>query len=73
MVSDDQQLEPVWQDEKIALRNAVSLWADATTVAASARRTDLLRDKTKAVVAFFDLTGKHPAAVLPRAPTVDAA
>jgi integrase len=64
-MSDDQSLVPVGQGERIALRNAVSLWADATTNAASARRTDLLRDKTKAVIAFFDLTGKHPAAVLP--------
>jgi integrase len=65
VVNGDQSLVPVGQGERIALRNAVSLWADATTDAASARRTDLLRNKTKAVVAFFDLTGKHPAAVLP--------
>jgi integrase len=64
-VSDDQSLVPVWQGEAIVLRNAVSLWADATTDATSVRRQDLLRDKTKAVIAFFDLTGKHPLAVLP--------
>jgi integrase len=64
-VSDDQSLVPVWEGERLALRNAVSLWADATTDAESVRRQDLLRDKTKAVVTFFDLVGKHPAAVLP--------
>lgn len=65
MVSDNQSLIPLWQDERIALRNAVSLWADATTDAASVRRLDLLRDKIRAVIAFFDLIGKHPAIVLP--------
>jgi integrase len=65
VTSDDQSLVSVGQGERIALRNAVSLWADATTDATSARRIDLLRDKTKAVIAFFDLIGKHPAAVLP--------
>src|SRR5215216_4830102 len=64
-MSDDQSLVPVWQGETIVLRNAVSLWADATTDAESIRRRDLLRDKTRAVIAFFDLTGKHPSAVLP--------
>jgi integrase len=64
-LSSDQSLAPVRQGETIALKNAVSLWADATTDAASVRRSDLLRDKTRAVIAFFDLTGKHPAAVLP--------
>src|SRR4051794_38618032 len=64
-MSDDQSLVPVREGERIALRNAVSLWADATTDAESIRRQDLLRDKTKTVVTFFDLVGKHPAAVLP--------
>jgi integrase len=65
VTSDDQSLVSVGQGERIALRNAVSLWADATTDVTSIRRPDLLRDKTKAVIAFFDLIGKHPAAVLP--------
>jgi integrase len=64
-VTDDQSLARISYDEGVALKNAVALWADATTDAASARRIDLLRDKTKAVIAFFDLAGKHPAAVLP--------
>jgi integrase len=65
VMSDDQSLVPVWEGERIALRNAVSLWADATTDVESVRRRDLLRDKTRAVVAFFDLVRNHPAAVLP--------
>jgi len=64
-LSDVQSLTPAGEDGRVALRNAASLWADATTGAASARRRDLLRDKTRAVVAFFDLVRKHPAAVLP--------
>jgi integrase len=64
-LSSDQSLALVRQGETIALKNAVSLWADATTDAASVRRLDLLRDKIRAVIAFFDLIGKHPATVLP--------
>jgi integrase len=64
-VTDDQNLVLVGQDERIALKNAITLWADATTDGRSARRADLLRDKMRAVVAFFDLVGKHPAAVVP--------
>ena len=40
------------------LQNAIVLWADATTDATSARRRDLLRDKTRAVATFFQYTGK---------------
>ncbi len=43
-----------------ALRNAIALWADATTAPGSARRADLLRDKTAMVGAFFTYTGKPP-------------
>ena len=43
-----------------ALHNAITLWADATTAPASARRGDLLRDKTAMVGAFFGYTGKPP-------------
>ena len=64
-MSNYQNLVPAGQGDRIALRNAVSLWADATTDAASVRRPDLLRDKSKAVIAFFDFVGKHPAALLP--------
>lgn len=47
----------------VALRNAVHLWADATTDPTTPRRRDLLRDKQQAVLAFFTHTGKHPAEV----------
>ena len=43
-----------------ALHNAIALWADATTAPASARRGDLLRDKTAMVGVFFGYTGKPP-------------
>lgn len=46
-----------------AVQNAVNLWADATTRTTSERRHDLLRDKTRAVVSFFEFTGKQPAEV----------
>jgi integrase len=51
------------RDPAIALQNAISLWADARTDPESARRHDLLRDKTKAVASFFSYVGKHPAQV----------
>jgi integrase len=43
-----------------ALRNAIALWADATTAPGSARRGNLLRDKTAMVGAFFAHTCKPP-------------
>jgi len=48
-----------------ALRSAISLWADAATDAASARRHDLVRDKTRAVDGFFTFAAKRPADVTP--------
>ena len=48
-----------------ALQNAIGLWADATTDPQSGRRLDLLRDKTRAVAAFFTWCGKPPQAVTP--------
>jgi len=48
-----------------ALVNAIALWADARTDPASARRLDLLRDKRRAVSAFFAWVGKAPAEVAP--------
>ena len=58
-------LIPAGRDEGVALRNAIALWADATTDAGSGRRPDLLRDKTRAVAAFFAFVSRHPAEVLP--------
>jgi len=49
----------------LALRNAIHLWANATTDTATVRRQDLLRDKEHAIIAFFKFSDKHPAAVLP--------
>jgi integrase len=49
-----------------ALRNAVRLWADSSTVQDSARREDLLRDKQSAVTAFFRFAAKHPGEVNPQ-------
>ncbi|HYO62773.1 MAG TPA: tyrosine-type recombinase/integrase [Pyrinomonadaceae bacterium] len=65
-MTDNRLLPPAaYDDDALALRNAVSLWADATTDAGSARRGDLLRDKARAVAAFFAYAAKHPAHVLP--------
>jgi len=47
-----------------AVRNAVELWATAST-AEGVRREDLIRDKRQVVVAFFDFIKKHPADVTP--------
>lgn len=49
----------------LALRNAVGLWADATTNCSSECRANLLRDKTGAVTSFFGRAGKHPGAIKP--------
>ena len=50
-------------DAQLALRHAIQLWADSSTVPDSPRRADLLRDKARAVAAFFNYVQKHPAAV----------
>ncbi len=51
--------------ENPALTNAVAFWTDATTQGESLRRRDIRRDKSNAVLSFFGLTGKQPAAVTP--------
>ena len=48
-----------------ALANAIMMWADSTTDAQTNRRHDLLRDKHKAVEAFFESINKHPEEVRP--------
>jgi integrase/recombinase XerC len=58
-------LVPAGQGPDLALQNAVRLWADATTDAASACRADLLRSKYKIVCSFFAGLGKHPAEITP--------
>lgn len=47
-----------------AVRNAVELWASATT-SEGIRRNDLIRDKRQVVIAFFDFIMKHPTEVIP--------
>jgi integrase len=49
----------------VALRHAAELWADATTNTVSPRRHDILRDKRKVVLAFFDYVKKTPGEVSP--------
>jgi integrase len=49
----------------VALRHAAELWADATTSTVSSRRQDILRDKRKVLIAFFDYVKKMPAEVTP--------
>src|SRR5438128_1232300 len=51
-------------ERKAAIRNAVELWAAATT-SEGARRDDLVRDKRQAVMSFFEFVNKHPADVTP--------
>lgn len=61
----DERLAPASRIDDVALRSAVSLWADATTDGESERCRDLRRDKTLAVLSFFSFAVKHPAEVLP--------
>jgi len=51
-------------DLQVALRSAISLWATATT-SESERRQDLLRDKQRIVLSFFQYIGKLPSEVEP--------
>jgi integrase len=51
-------------DLRVALQGAVSLWASVTT-GESGRRQDLLRDKRRIVLSFFQHTGKLPGEVEP--------
>jgi site-specific recombinase XerD len=51
-------------DLQTALRGAVSLWASATT-SEGARRQDLLRDKQRIVLSFFEQASKLPSEVEP--------
>jgi site-specific recombinase XerD len=49
---------------RVALRGAVSLWASATT-GESTRRQDLLRDKQRIVLSFFQAVSKLPSEIEP--------
>lgn len=50
----------------LAVPNAISLWANSCTLPDTGRRKDLLRDKRRAVEAFFAFTRKHPGDVTPQ-------
>lgn len=52
------------RDLQAALRDAVVLWASATT-AEGPRRADLLRDKRRVVLSFFADSKKLPSEVEP--------
>ena len=54
------------QGDNLAVLNAISLWADSCTLQDAGRREDLLRDKRRAVVAFFAFIRKHPGDVTPQ-------
>jgi integrase/recombinase XerC/integrase/recombinase XerD len=51
-------------ERRTAIRNAVELWASATTYE-GVRRDDLVRDKQRTVINFFDFINKHPTDVSP--------
>ncbi len=48
------------QGDSLAVLNAISLWASSCTLPDTGRREDMLRDKRRAVEAFFAFTRKHP-------------
>ncbi len=48
-MSEVEGLVPVQRIHEVALRNAVTLWAEATTDGSSDRMLDLRRDKVQAV------------------------
>jgi integrase len=52
-------------DPAAALRNALTIWAEANTRPETLARTEKLKDKITAVTSFFDLLGKHPEDVTP--------
>ncbi|HVE74605.1 MAG TPA: tyrosine-type recombinase/integrase [Mycobacteriales bacterium] len=61
--SESQALAPV--DSEVALRHAVSLWAEQNTRPETFDRPDKLKDKITAVTSFFDFARKHPGDVKP--------
>jgi integrase len=48
-------------DAQVALATAIQVWASATTDPTSARYTDLIRDKVRAVTDFVNYVKMHPA------------
>ncbi|MDQ3821084.1 MAG: tyrosine-type recombinase/integrase, partial [Acidobacteriota bacterium] len=60
---DDKETERT--SESIALRNAVSVWAESGTNAEAHEREKLIHDKTRTIFSFFDTSAKSPDAVKP--------
>lgn len=58
-------LKPLKTDSEAALRNALSLWSNSTTLPTSLRRCELMHDKITAVSSFFSYVRKHPTEVTP--------
>jgi len=54
------------QSDRLAVLNAIRLWADSCTLPDTGRREDLLRDKRRVVEAFFTFIKKHPGEVNPQ-------
>jgi len=52
--------------QPLVIQRAVAVWARARTDADTSRRLDLLRDKSKMVMSFFDFAGVHPAVATPQ-------
>jgi integrase len=52
-------------DPSAAIRNAITLWAEANTRPETLDRRDKLRDKVQAVTSFFDFAAKHPGDIRP--------
>lgn len=65
LTSQTEKALPALSDSLIAIRNAIGLWAEATTRAEVYDRKDKLKDKIQVVTGFFTFTVKHPAAVTP--------
>ncbi|HEX8145026.1 MAG TPA: hypothetical protein VF553_20840 [Pyrinomonadaceae bacterium] len=64
-MSEDEGLVPTQRIDDIALRSAVTLWAETTTDGSSDRSHDLRRDKVMVVLSFFGFVAKHPAEIMP--------
>ncbi len=57
-MSEDEGLVPTQRIDDIALRSAVTLWAETTTDGSSDRNRDLRHDKMMVVLSFFGFVAK---------------
>lgn len=60
------QIARIEHEGDLALRAALSLWAEATTAVTTQRRKEVLHDKELTVRSFFDFTKKNPAEAAPK-------